>query len=105
MSTEIYIAYDYIYCSVHSFGAQIENMPHHSLTAIIKQVNQQQWRKKTTKKNRIIDILPYENTYGQYYYPDQLVTIEQTMIDKIVHGVQAMATALTNSVNRTHFLY
>ncbi|CAF4708510.1 unnamed protein product, partial [Rotaria sp. Silwood2] len=44
-----------------------------------------------------MQILPYENTYGQFYYTDQFIPIEQTMIDKIVYGVQAMAAALTNT--------
>lgn len=56
-------------------------------------------KKKT--KNHIIQILPYENTYKEFYYPDQSISIEKPMIDKIVYGVQAMAIALTNKVRKT----
>lgn len=52
-------------------------------------------------KDRIIQILPYENTYKEFYYPDQSISIEKPMIDKIVYGVQAMAIALTNKVRKT----
>ncbi|UJR31391.1 hypothetical protein I4U23_018885 [Adineta vaga] len=49
------------------------------------------------KKNRsgILQILPYENTYSQFYYPNQILPIESTMIEKIIHGVQAMIATLT----------
>jgi len=66
----------------------------------IKQTQFHQTSKiKKKKNNHIIDILPYENTYGQVYYPNQSVSIDKLMIEKIVHGVQAMGTALLNSVN------
>ncbi len=59
-----------------------------------------QSKKLKKNKDQIIRILPYENTYGQFYYPDQFISIEKTMIDKIINGVQAMATSLTNTVNK-----
>ncbi|CAF4799948.1 unnamed protein product [Rotaria socialis] len=62
-----------------------------------EQNQSKQLRTKRKKKNKTIQILPYENTYNEFYYPDHSISIEQTMIDKIVKGVQAMATALTNT--------
>ncbi len=74
-----------------------------------QQKQSKQLRKNKKTKNQIIEILPYENTYGQLYYPNPLTSIDQAMIDKIIHGVQAMAIALTNTVNKhqlTHlFIY
>ncbi|CAF1625727.1 unnamed protein product [Rotaria magnacalcarata] len=61
-----------------------------------EQNQSKQLRTKRKKKNQTIQILPYENTYNEFYYPDHFISIEQTMIDKIVNGVQAMAAALTN---------
>jgi hypothetical protein len=53
-----------------------------------------------TKKRRhpVIQILPYENTYGRFYHPDELPSVEPSMIEKIIYGVQAMAATLTNPV-------
>ncbi|CAF4553692.1 unnamed protein product [Rotaria socialis] len=77
-----------------------EEVTYEYLQNEIKITNEQnqskQLRTKRKKKNRTIQILPYENTYNEFYYPDHFISIEQTMIDKIVNGVQAMATSLTN---------
>ncbi|CAF1261150.1 unnamed protein product [Adineta steineri] len=54
-------------------------------------------RKIQKNKNQIIQLLPYENTYGQFYYPYQFQSIEPTMIEKIINGVQSMASTLTNT--------
>ncbi|CAF3346668.1 unnamed protein product [Rotaria sp. Silwood2] len=78
-----------------------EEITYEYLQNEIKINNQQnqskQLRKKKKNQNQTMKILPYENTYGQFYYTDQFIPIEQTMIDKIVYGVQAMAAALTNT--------
>lgn len=64
------------------------------------QTNSRSTQSKKLKQNRTktIEILPYENTYGSFYYPDQSISIDKTMLDKIIRGVQAMAMALTNTV-------
>jgi uncharacterized protein YijF (DUF1287 family) len=67
------------------------------------QINNQQNQLRKYKKDQIIQILPYENTYAQFYFPDRFIPIEESMIGKIVNGVQAMATALTNTVNQKTF--
>jgi hypothetical protein len=70
-------------------------------------LNNQSKQLRINKKNtyQTIEILPYENTYGHFYYPDQFIPIEHKMIEKIIHGVQAMAATLTNTVNKTFFSY
>jgi hypothetical protein len=66
----------------------------------MSQLNRLQQSKRNKKNQmKIIRILPYENTYGKFYYPDQFISIEKSMIDKIINGVQAMAMALTNTVS------
>ena len=88
-----------------------EEITYEYLQNEIKITNEQnqskQLRTKRKKKNQTIQILPYENTYSEFYYSDHSISIEQTMIDKIVKGVQAMATALTNRVSKrkTNFLH
>ncbi|CAF0920812.1 unnamed protein product [Adineta ricciae] len=58
--------------------------------------NKQRRQKKTTSGG-ILEILPYENTYGQFYHSNQFSSIESTMIEKIIQGVHAMIATLTNS--------
>ncbi|CAF5073692.1 unnamed protein product, partial [Rotaria sp. Silwood1] len=81
-----------------------EEITYEYLQNEIKINNQQnqskQLRKKNRNQNQTIQISPYENTYRQFYYPNQFIPIEQAMIDKIVYGVQAMAAALSNTVNK-----
>lgn len=63
-------------------------------------INTRSVHAKKSKQNppKIIEILPYENTYSSFYYPDQSISIDKSMLDKIIRGVQAMAMALTNAV-------
>ena len=68
---------------------------------------QQSQSKKLRNKNqkqKPISVLPYENTYGQFYEPNQFIPVEQAMLDKIVNGVRAMAVTLTNKVNKSQMI-
>ncbi|CAF0923040.1 unnamed protein product [Adineta ricciae] len=58
--------------------------------------NKQKRQKKTTSSGSF-EILPYENTYGQFYHSNQFSSIESAMIEKIIQGVHAMIATLTNS--------
>ena len=62
-----------------------------------------QSKKPKQNHDQMIEILPYENTYGALYYPDQWISIDKVTLEKIMRGVQAMAMALTNTVNE-HYL-
>ena len=55
-------------------------------------------RRKT--KSQTIAILPYENTYAPFYNPDDFTPIQQSLIEQIIGGVQAMAAALTSRVKK-----
>ncbi|CAF1561008.1 unnamed protein product [Adineta steineri] len=74
-----------------------DSLPSANLIQLMKQSHNQCKNKINKNKNQIIQLLPYENTYGQFYYPYQFPSIEPTMIEKIINGVQSMASTLTNT--------
>lgn len=73
---------------------------------ILDYISMQEKRSRITKvstaqrkhRDRIVTILPHENTYGQFYYPNRSISINSSMIEKIIIGVRAMGAALTSRV-------
>ena len=48
--------------------------------------------------DRILTILPHENTFSELFFPRRSIPVDSSMIEKIVVGVRSMDTALTSRI-------
>lgn len=63
---------------------------------IIDQPVKTETKKKSS--DRILTILPHENTFSELYFPQRSIPVDSSIIEKIVVGVRSMDTALTSRI-------
>ena len=85
---------------IHKSIVEQQVMYGHSHADVQMHHREKQCQPGRRTKDQIIAVLPYENTYAPFYNPDEFTPIQQSLIEQIIGGVQAMAAALTSRVKK-----